>query len=270
MEVGRCVGGLRHFGRGQKITFLAGYFRGAWSLQKLVSHDSRKYPAKKLFFVPKCLNPLTHLPPYQLPISFITARHWGKQGRERSEEVGVLFTWRHDFSFRCQNGRRTNNRPRNTINRSPYSSFLWNNLCFGSHILNSISIDLINFYFTTMNSMNISTEYAPVLVDDDGHGHPKESMFMLALKGRQYRSLYCIGWTAFCMISAYSLTSMFSLFSINSLFSVASVNSWFSLWSVNRCDFPSHFPFLSLLIYKSFDLTFVFPSFHAVNSPLVA
>ena len=49
-QEGAAVAGLRHFGRGQKITFLAGYFRGAWSLQKLVSRDSWKDPAKKLFF----------------------------------------------------------------------------------------------------------------------------------------------------------------------------------------------------------------------------
>ena len=106
---------------------------------------------------------------------------------------------------------------------------------------NTISIPLLPLFCFVwkspkMNSMNINTEYSPVKFDDghDGHGHPKESMFIRALKGRQYRSLYCIGWTAFCMISAYSITSIFSLFSVNSLFSIASVNSWFSLWSVNR------------------------------------
>ena len=66
-EVGRCVGGLRQFGRGQKITFLAGYFRGAWSLQKLVSHDSWKYPAKKLFFGP-CQNVSTRRHTFLAPV----------------------------------------------------------------------------------------------------------------------------------------------------------------------------------------------------------
>ena len=123
------------------------------------------------------------------------------------------------------------------------------------------------FWNTIMNTMNITTDFAPV-VDDDGHGHPKESMLVSALKGKQYRSLHCIGWTAFSMLSVCCITSIFSLFSVNSFFSIASVNSWFSLWSVNRWVilFPS-FPIVhDLNSHSHFVFCFLV---HTVPFPLV-
>ena len=61
--VGRCVGGLRHFGRGQKITFFPDISTNR-GLPTFGETLLRGNSWQKSFFwpLPECLKPPTHLP----------------------------------------------------------------------------------------------------------------------------------------------------------------------------------------------------------------
>ena len=87
-----------------------------------------------------------------------------------------------------------------------------------------------DFFAGEMKPMGINTNFQPVHND----GQPKENFLLLLFKGRQYRTLYCLGWCAFSVLTYHGINSMCSLFSVNSMFSVASINSVFSVGSVNR------------------------------------